>query len=234
MITKDQPLIFPNNVVAAVSSLNNGNMKYLGSVMEQPAVDENRRLFLAKFGIRPEQTVLVRTTYDGDNYNRHHTVGENNRGQGMVRPSHFNSDSLATNEKNVALFLPIADCIGGFVYDPIKQVLMVMHLGRQATEQHGASKSIAFITEKFGSDTKDLLVWLGPAPSEKTYPLFSFNNRSLHDINAEHLQNAGVNPRHITLCNTDTILDKNYFSHSEFLKGHRDIDGRYAIVGMMR
>ncbi len=234
MITKDQPNIFPDTVVTTVSSINNGNMKYPGPVMEQPQVDENRANFLAKLGIRPEQTVLVRTTYDGSNYIRHHTVGENNRGQGMVRPSSFNSDSLATNQKNVAIFLPIADCIGGFVYDPKNHALMVMHLGRQATEQHGATKSIEFMARELGSDPKDLLVWLGPAPSEKTYPLFSFDNRSLHDVNAQHLKTAGVNPKNITMCTVDTILDTNYFSHSEFLKGRRQSDGRYAIVGMLR
>lgn len=234
MIAHDQPDIFPKNVVAAVSSIKNGNMKYLGPVMDQPAVDENRAAFLAKFGIRPEQTVLVRTTYDGENYTRHHVVTENNRGQGMVRPSSFNSDSLATKSKNIAIFLPIADCIGGFVYDPNQEALMVMHLGRQATEQRGAAKSIAFMAETFQSNPQDLLVWLGPAPSEKTYPLFSFDNRSLHDVNSQHLQEAGVKPMHITICKTDTVLDTNYFSHSEFLKGNRKIDGRYAAVGMLR
>jgi copper oxidase (laccase) domain-containing protein len=234
MITKDQPAVFPDTVVAAVSSINNGNMKYLGPVMDQPAVDENRTRFLSKLGIRLEQAVLVRTTYDGSNYNRYHVVGENNRGQGMVRPSAFNSDSLATNQKNVALFLPIADCIGGFVYDPTKHALMVMHLGRQATEQHGAAKSIEFFVKEFHSNPKDLLVWLGPAPSQKTYPLFSFDNRSLHDVNIEHLQSVGINRKNITVCTVDTILDTNYFSHSEFLKGRRDIDGRYAVVGMLK
>jgi purine-nucleoside/S-methyl-5'-thioadenosine phosphorylase / adenosine deaminase len=234
MITKDQPNVFPDTVIAAVSSINNGNMKYPGPVMDQPAVDENRANFLSKLGIRPEQTVLVRTTYDGSNYNRYHTVGENNRGQGMVRPSAFNSDSLATNQKNVAIFLPIADCIGGFVYDPVLHSLMVMHLGRQATEQLGATKSIEFMAREFGSEPEDMLVWLGPAPSEKTYPVFSLDNRSLHDVNTEHLISAGVNPKNITVCNVDTILDTNYFSHSEFLKGRREADGRYAIVGMLK
>lgn len=45
MIAKDQPAIFPSNVVTGVSSLNNGNMKYLGTVMEQPLIDENRAHF---------------------------------------------------------------------------------------------------------------------------------------------------------------------------------------------
>ena len=234
MIAKDQPTIFPENVIAAVSSVNNGNMKYLGSVMDQPAVDENRRRFLEKLDIRPEQAVLVRTTYRGNDYTRYKVVNENNRGQGMVRPSAFDSDAIATDTKNVAIFLPIADCIGAFVYDPVHKALLVTHLGRQHTEQRGAAKSIEFLVQEFNSDPKNLLAWLGPAPSEKTYPVFSFNNRSLHDINTEHLKEAGVKPANITICRVDTILDGHYFSHSAFLKGERETDGRYAIVGMLR
>jgi len=234
MIAKDQPRIFPDNVIAAASSVNNGNMKYLGSVMDQPVVDENRRIFLEKLGIRLEQTILVKTTYEGDDYNRYKVVNENNRGQGVVRPSAFDSDALATSAKNVAIFLPIADCIGAFVYDPVHEALLVTHLGRQHTEQRGATKSIEFMVQEFNSDPNDLLVWLGPAPSKESYPLYSFHNRSLHDVNLEHLKNAGVNASSIVICQIDTIKDTNYFSHSEYLKGRRETDGRYAIVGMLK
>lgn len=234
MISKDQPAVFPPYVVTAVSSTQDGNMKYLDSTTPQIEVDQNRALFLKKQGIDPDQTVLIRTTYDGNNYTRYHEVKKSDHGQGITRPSQYNSDSLATREKNVALFLPIADCIGGFVYDPARHVIMVMHLGRQATEQHGARKSIEFMRLQFGSNPKDLLVWLGPAPSEKTYPLYSFDSRSLHDINTEHLRSAGVDYAKITICRTDTIIDANYFSHSAFLKGKRETDGRYAVVAMLK
>ncbi len=234
MISKDQPAIFPPHVAAGVSSVEDGNMKYIEKGLVQLEVDENRSRFLGKLGIRPDQTVLIQTTYEGEDYNRYRIVDENHRGQGIVKPVLFDSDSLATEARNVALFLPIADCIGAILYDPANQAIMVAHLGRQHTEQHGAAKSVEFMSTNFGTKPGDLLVWVGPAPSEKTYPLFSFANRSLHDVNVEQLRGVGVNLANITVCQVDTTIDTGYFSHSEFLKGNRETDGRYAVAAMLK
>lgn len=234
MITKDQPAVFPATVTSGVSSIADGNMKYLKQGLQQLEVDENRSRFLAKRDIRPDHTVLIQTTYDGQDYNRYKVVDENHRGQGIVKPVLFDSDSLATNTKNVAIFLPIADCIGAILYDPEHEALMIAHLGRQHTEQHGAAKSVEFMTEKFGTDPRDLIIWVGPAPFKESYPLFSFDNRSLHDVNTEHLITAGVTTPNITVCQVDTAVDTGYFSHSAFLKGTREIDGRYAITAMLK
>lgn len=234
MIQKDQPTIFPKNFIARVSSAVDGNMKYLAKGLGQIEVDENRADFLKKFDVTPEQTVLVQTTYDGDDYTRYTVVDGNNKGQGMVKPILFNSDSLATTTKNVAIFLPIADCIGAFMYDPVHEAIMVVHLGRQHIEQHGATKSVEFMKQNFQTDPQELLVWMGPAPFKEAYPLFSFDNRSLHEVSLEHLKEAGVNLANVTICEVDTTKDTNYFSHSEFLKGNRDTDGRYGIVAMLK
>ncbi len=234
MITKDQPTIFPATVSTGVSSVADGNMKYLEQGLQQLEIDENRSRFLEKCDIRPDHTVLIQTTYGGEDYNRYKVVDENHRGQGMVKPVLFDSDSLATNTKNVAIFLPIADCIGAIFYDPEHEALMVAHLGRQHTEQHGATKSVEFMTKKFGTDPQKLIIWVGPAPFKESYPLFSFANRSLHEVTTEHLKVAGVTLSNITICQVDTIVDTGYFSHSEFLKGNRETDGRYAVVAMLR
>ncbi|MBI3494523.1 polyphenol oxidase family protein [Candidatus Saccharibacteria bacterium] len=235
MIAKDQPTMFVDNLVTGLSSASDGNLKYINdNADDNRKVDQNRADFLQKVGIRPDQTVLIKTTYDGDDYTRYKIATKENCGQGITKPIDFNTDSMATNEPNVAIFLPVADCIAGFVYDPTNKAFMVVHLGRQHTEQYGASKSIEFMVEKFGSNPGELTIWLGPAPSKDTYPLFSFDNRSLHDVNLEHLINAGVNPKNVTISDIDPAVDKNYFSHSEFLKGHRDVDGRFAVVAMLK
>lgn len=234
MIEKDQPLIFGQTVATAISSISDGNMKYLSKGLEQLEVDANRAAFLRRLGISPDQTVLLMTTYEGNNYTRYKVVNDNHRGQGMVKPVQFSSDSLITSTKGVALFLPIADCVGAIMYDPLRRVLMLAHLGRQHTEQFGAKASVEFLANNFGSRPEDLLVWLGPAPGAKYYPLHSFNNRSLHEITGDHLKNAGIEPAKIAICGIDNAKSPNYFSHNQFLKGKRETDGRYAIVAMMR
>lgn len=235
MIASDQPTIFGDELIAGLSSASDGNLKYLNDDKEErQKVDTYRSDFLKQVGIKADQTVLIKTTYNGDDYTRYKVVAKENCGQGIIGPIAFDTDSMATNEKGVAIFLPVADCIAGFVYDPINRAFMVVHLGRQHTEQHGASKSIEFMTDNFGSDPKDLKVWLGPAPSKESYPLFTFDNRSLHDVNLEHLVNAGVDPSNVTICDIDPTVNKNYFSHSEFLKGNRETDGRFAVVAMLK
>jgi hypothetical protein len=56
----------------------------------------------------------------------------------------------------------------------------------------------------------------------------------MHDVATEQLLIAGVAAEHIIGSLIDTTKDKNYFSHSEFLKGNRDTDGRFAVVTVMK
>ena len=110
---------------------------------------------------------------------------------------------------------------------------MLSHLGSHNLEQFGGTKSIEFLVENFQSNPKDITVWLSPAAGKDNYPLFAFADRSMHEVATEQLLKAGVNLEHITRSLVDTTKDINYFSHSEFLKGNRDSDGRFAVVTVM-
>lgn len=235
MITKDQPTIFGDKLVCGLSSADDGNMKKTGlSSAQQTEADANRQKFFGQIGIVPSQAVLVNLSYEKTDFTVYSTVNETNKGQGITGLGVRVTDGLATNSKNLALFLPIADCVGAILFDPLKQALMVSHLGRHSTEQRGASKSVQYMEKQFGSQPKNILAWLSPAPGSDSYPLFAFKNKSLKQVNQEHLLEAGLTPDHIQICQPDTSNDKNYFSHSEFLKGNRQTDGRYAIVAMLR
>ncbi len=234
MIVNDQPIIFESKIIAAVSSVGDGNMKKAGMPDDlKKDVDTNRRIFLETNNIQPEQTVLVSLTYDKDNFTVYETVDEGDKGKGIMRDEAPFTDALATSEKNVALFLPIADCVGAIIYDLVKQAIMVSHLGRHSTEQHGATKSIAYMSEKFGSKPSDILVWFSPSPGVESYPLYSFENQSLSDVNKQHFIDAGVKSENIEISSVDTSTNDEYFSYSEFRKGNRKIDGRFAVVAMI-
>lgn len=235
MIASDQPTIFAGKIAAAVSSVDDGNMKKKGMPIElQKKVDSNRQKFLLPIDVDLEQAVLVKLTYDKDDFTVYETVTAEDRGKGIVRDEGPFADALATCDKNVALFLPIADCVGAIIYDPKKEVIMVSHLGRHSTEQFGGTKSIQYLVRQFGCDPADILVWFSPSPSADSYPLFKFENRSLHEVNKEHFEAAGVKPENIEVCSTDTSSDTNYFSYSEFIKGNREADGRFAVVAMLK
>lgn len=233
MIKADQPTIFKDKIIAAVSSIEDGAMKLNGSKNPQE-VHENRRRFLEKNNIRSDQTVLVRMSYETDNFTKYSIVKEANSKNKDEIDNYFPNDALATNQKGVALFLPLADCVGTILYDSKQEALMVSHLGRHNVEQYGAKKSVEYMVKEFHSSPKDILVWMSPAAGKENYPLFAFDNKSLHEVNKEHFLEAGILPINLEICSIDTTKSDHYHSHSEFVKGnHDDPHGRFAIAAMM-
>lgn len=194
----------------------------------------NRTAFLAKYNIAPEQATLVHLTYGGDDYRRFFTVDQSTAGDGIVRPATVDADALFTTERELALLLPIADCIAVVLYDTAKNVLGLAHLGRHNLEQQTGIGVIEYMAQEFGSYPEDIQVWLSPAAGKVNYPLHTFSNRSLHEVAVEQLMAAGVALENIQIDSRDTTTDNALFSHSEFLKGNREQDGRQAVVCMLK
>ena len=99
---------------------------------------------------------------------------------------------------------------------------------------NGGFESVKFLIKHYDCNPNDLLVWLTPAPSADTYPLFVFKGRSIKNTVIHQLQSAGIQSKNIDDNSADTSKDCEYYSHSEFLKGNQTEDGRYAIVAMMQ
>jgi copper oxidase (laccase) domain-containing protein len=225
-------MLTDSQVSTFTSAAPDGSMK--SSDQSYASVLPNRQKFLEKNKLSIDDTTLVRLTYDGDDYTRYKIVSNKDKGDGMSREATIVADALVTTTPGHALFLPLADCIGAVIYDPVKNVLMLSHLGRHNLEQFGGTKSIEFLVENFQCSPKDITVWLSPAAGKDNYPLFAFDNRSMHDVATEQLLAASIAKERITNSSVDTTKDKNYFSHSEYLKGHRDTDGRFAVVTVMK
>lgn len=223
MITTDQPTIFPNTVVVAVSSVEDGSMKDGAELMTPDAV-RHRERFLQMCGMSPEQAAVHFADFSTDDYcvYREAAVG--------LMPG---VDGVSTQAANQPILLPLADCVGVVMYDPKHHALMVSHLGRHSTEQQGGVKSVEYMAARYGSKPEELLVWLGPSPNDADYPLWKFNNRSFTEVLLDQLQQAGVRRSHIEVSSVDTATNLHYFSHSQFLKGKQAIDGRYAIAAIL-
>ena len=213
------------------STLTDGSMKQVGGSYE--SVFPARQTFLKKNSIDVADTTLVRLSYEGNDFVRYQTASDRHKGDGITRQASVISDGLAVAKPGHALFLPLADCIGAVIHDPKNGVLMLSHLGRHNLEQFGGNRSIEYLVNEHGSNPADLTVWLSPAASKHYYPLYSFDNRSLHDVTIEQLTQAGVLPEHITASSIDSAADPQYYSHSQFLQDKRPDDGRFAVVAMM-
>jgi copper oxidase (laccase) domain-containing protein len=220
-------------LTVAISTVADGSM-YNRRDMNDPHVIHNREVFLNEHEIKVNQTTHLHPTYDRIDYCEYKEVDESDKGRGMYDESAFIADAAITTEKNHALLLPIADCIGTVFYDPVRQVLMVSHLGRHSLEQQGGTKSVEFLIETYGSNSTDILVWLTPAAGKKAYPLWKLDNKGMKEAIFEQLGTAGILPKNITDNPADTTKDLNYYSYSEFRKGNREEDGDHAIVAMIR
>lgn len=231
MIASDQPTIFNGEIIAAVSSKKDGNLKF--GIGNDRQVVENRQAFLKQVGIDIAHTTLVGITYVTDDFAKYRTVGEDDKQEGMSQGSERYADALLTTHPGHALFLPIADCVGVILYDPTQKLLMVSHIGRHSAEIEGAVKSVQFM-EKYGARVETIKVWLSPAVGKATYTLHAFNNQSLHEVIVGQLLQSRVKQENIEVSNVDTAHDENYYSHSQFLKGNEADAGRFAIVAMMK
>jgi copper oxidase (laccase) domain-containing protein len=233
MIAQDQPTIFGDSVVAAVSSADDGNMKF-----GRGDDDETRSArveFLAAHDLEPSQTTLLQVTYDTTDFCRYSILDDEHQGDGMLEPiAQVQADALVVTRPDHAIFLPLADCVGAIIYDARNHILMVSHLGRHSVEQFGARKSIEYLHEYFDTHPADVQVWLSPAAGSDAYPLRAFNGRGLREVVTAQLIEAGVSFECIEVATVNTTDSDDYFSHSEFKAGERDFDGRFAIVAMMR
>lgn len=220
-------------VRTAISTVIDGTMSFSKNNSTQD-VQHNRTTFLSRQGITMDETTKVYVTYDRDDYCQYIEVSEEDKGIGMFNDSTLISDALITKDPNHALFLPLADCVGMVVYDSVQNILMVSHVGRHSLEQHGAFNSVNHMITTYHSKPDSLYIWLTPAPGVDNYPLYAFNNRPFKDVVFDQLNEAGISPLRITDNPADSTKDDRYFSHSEFLAGRREIDGRYSIVAVMR
>ena len=214
------------------STVRDGSMKSVHSD-DTRLVDTNRAAFLVKHDIQPTDTTLVRLEYGRSNYCEYYSLTSADKGDGIARISTIISDALVVTEPHHALFLPLADCIGAVIHDTAQNILMLSHLGRHNLEQFGGTKCIEYLVARHGCDPQNLTAWLSPAAGKKTYPLYAFDNRSLHDVATEQITAAGIPAANITASPIDSATDPDYFSHSQFLASNQANDGRFAVVAKL-
>ena len=206
-----------------------------------PEVIANRKRFLESQGVSFETTTRVSVnmleratvTHDTD-YCRYSEVTPDHVGDGMSAKETVVADALITAQKDQALMLPVADCVGAVLFDPAHSVLMVSHLGRHSLEQQGALRSFNHLVTRYGSSPSDIKVWLTPAPGKEHYQIWALNNKGMKEATFEQLYAAGIKEENITDDPRDTVTDLDFYSYSEFLKGNRKEDGDHTIVAVMK
>jgi copper oxidase (laccase) domain-containing protein len=95
-------------------------------------------------------------------------------------------DALVTADPDVLLGIYVADCGAVYICDPVQGILALFHSGKKGTEKNITAKTIALMSEKFGTKPEDLLVALAPCIRPPAYEV-----DFAHDIRNQAID-AGV------------------------------------------
>ena len=137
-------------------------------VGDQPeAVKENRAIIADYLGVSPSRITNANQVH-GLNVVE---VTRDNVGAGAfdLASAIQDTDALMTREKDIPLFLFTADCVAIGIYDPVHQVIAVVHAGWKGTIGHLPAKTIHAMAERYGTKAEDCQVFLGPSISPDSF-----------------------------------------------------------------
>ena len=73
------------------------------------------------------------------------------------------ADAIITKNPKVTLFMRFADCVPIFLYDPVMNVVGMVHAGWEGTVKKIASITVQAMQEQFGCNPQDILAGIGPS-----------------------------------------------------------------------
>jgi YfiH family protein len=76
---------------------------------------------------------------------------------------HEQADAILTDSKDVSLFMQFADCVPILIYDPINNIIGIVHAGWQGTVKRIVQNTVKYLIDTFSSDPKLILAGIGPS-----------------------------------------------------------------------
>lgn len=230
MILEHQPTIFPKTKFSGgLSSADNGNFRY-GLEETNAQVKTNRQTFIQECGGTWEHTANLYFVAEGNNFNRYREATEAEMGVSLEREYQTDPvDGLYLRKRGRGLFLIVGDCAPVVLVNTKTEQAALNHVGRHSAEQDGAFEMMQVLQEELDWRQEDVLVWVGPAVGNDTYPLHKFAGKSLHQVITEQLHRAGLRDHQIEVCDIDTAQHDDYYSHSEHRAGRAERNGRFGV-----
>ena len=217
-----------------------------GSIGDTPEnVVENRRRVFESLGRKPFSLFDVWQIH-GSNV----TCTEQPRD---LQAPHIKSDAIFTDNPEVTLLMRFADCVPIILYDPIKQVVGIVHAGWIGTVNQIVGHAIDEITRYYGCQPRNIVAGIGPSIGPDHYivreDVLTQAKEVFQDKNGEILSKEdGVarfnlwkaNEHLLRKCGVERILQANectacdtsrWFSH----RAENGKTGRFAtVVGLMK
>ena len=214
------------------------------------AVKENYRRMANALEVDMDRMVVTWQTHT-TNVRR---VSESDFGKGVVCDRDYRDiDGLITNIPGVTLVTFFADCVPLYFVDTKNRAIGLSHSGWRGTVNNIAEVTIAKMTKLYGTNPKDLIVFIGPSICRDCYEisadvadefakvygssvfdniLYVKNNGKfkldLWQANYTNFVNCGVNPKNIAITDICTCCN------SELLFSHRASKGmRGGLCGFL-
>lgn len=235
---------FEARVKLAFSTVMDGSMSPGGGLDPTDEHVKNADTFLSKHGFLLERSRVV-VQYGADQtYVNVERVTPTNAGTAVQ------TDALYTTMKNAPITLPVADCVATVVYDPVTDMLGVLHLGRHSSVAGLIEHFVVEAADTLGSDPRDWKVWMSPslrqAHDELDYFVLSDSDEwrdfvrqtdggfSIDVVghNKSRFMRAGVDAANIMISTEETYGNPRYFSHRE-AQTKPDRQGRMMLAAML-
>lgn len=126
---------------------------------------DNERSLAHRLGISADRIVRI--------YQKHTAVvlpvtGEDG-GNRVLREGSLFGDGLITNEKGLLLATVEADCVPVYFLDPVRKAVGMVHSGWRGTAAEISGECLSRMTERYGSDPRDVLCAFGPCICRDCY-----------------------------------------------------------------
>ncbi len=127
---------------------------------EDDKCQDNYSALGAQLGITPDDMVKTKQKHTA----KIKIVTRENGGDGILRPLDENDpyDGLITNEKDFLLCTVEADCVPVYFYDPVKEVIAMVHSGWKGTVQKISEVAILKMRDSFGCSPANIMIAIGP------------------------------------------------------------------------
>ena len=211
-------------IIQGLSKTEYGNMSFRFG--EKDKVLESRKKYFADMNVPPEKITGISLVHETKIFDI-----ETSEGNGL-EPMDKDGDILFTNKPDTYLFFIIADCLGIFIFDPVKKIISLTHAGWKGVNLEAPKITIQHFKEKYGSDPKDLIVGFTPAiqkesmnfthtrglTNEKWAKYIKRNGDETIRVDwikfaLDQIVEEGVLPENVEISQINTYIDENYFSH---------------------
>jgi polyphenol oxidase len=165
---------------------------------------------------------------------------------------HRQADAIITNRRGISLFMRFGDCVPIFLFDPVNNVIALVHAGWPGTVNMIALRAVRTMEQRYNSVARDIIAGIGPSVGPDHYMiredvisqvksslkeeskkvLFQRNGFTYFDLwtaNALILMNAGLAKIEISsICTACNMED--WYSH----RGENGKTGRFGAVFALR